>query len=388
MRLRSQFYLFDQGLAAGAPPRPRSARLKPLWVIPRAWCCTASLQAKGVPRHKTAAFVRLQLGRLVPFVDSGVYACRAGDWVHLWFWENQRVRTFCQQHALDFADILLAPESLCLPKGRDGVVVHQCIEGVEAQLWHKNLLLDSLWLPRPIDQSAWESWRQGANAAGPGPSSLLSWPDDLPNMAGLSASPSTAVRQLAAPWAANLLAEQWWRKLQHLDPVSGLVLATGLIMGLAGYWSAKWWVLQNQQTQIAAKIATLSPRVDPLNALRSQALDNMQWANQVAKLRGAERIGDTLESLEAIFARQEVALREFEYINGEMRLVIVPLMGEINIVTMIQYLEARPNLTNIRLLPESDGRVLRVSAKIRQIGETPTKTGPASVNGKKEQGGQ
>ena len=365
MLLRDLLYLSDAP-AAARQPRPRPSRLKPIWVIPRAWCATTVLQAKGVPRHKTAAFVRLNLSRLAPFVDCGVYACRTGDWVHLWFWENRRVRDFCDRHDIDFPTILLAPESVCRPKGRDGVLMQQCIEGIEAQLWQKGLLLETAWWPQAIDTQTWQAWRLAAKSTGSNRIAADSWPDALPNMAGLTAGHALPAHAgLSAPWAGNLLVDQWQNYLRQLRPAMFLLLATGLVLGLAGFWSVKWLVMQHEQGRIANQIEALSKRVEPLNKARTQALDDLQWTTQLFKLRGENSVIDVLNNLQPVLERQEALLREFEYVDGELRLLLVPLNSEINMAAVIQQLEAQPGLSNVRLLPDSDMRVLRVSAKMR-----------------------
>ena len=366
MQLRNQFYLSDTASIAADQMRARAGRFKPLWVVPRAWCATTVLSAKGVPRHKTAAFVRLNLSRLAPFVDCGVYACRAGDWVHLWFWENQRVRDFCQRNDIDFSTILLAPESVCLSKGSDGVTVHQCIEGIEMQLWDKGLLLETVWWAQPIDAQAWHAWRIAAKATATNRTAAESWPDALPGMARLNAGHGLAAYQgLSAPWAANLLRDQWQATLSLLRPEPFLLFATGLMLALASFWSSQWLVMDHEQTQAADRISTLSKRVDPLNSARAQALDDLQWTTRLFKLRGEHSLLVLFNALQPVLEQQEALLREFEYVDGDLRLTLVPLNSEINIAGVIEQLEAQPALTGVRLLPESDMKVLRLSAKMR-----------------------
>lgn len=413
MSLRNLFYLSDSSLgaqgtaAAATPARSRAGWLKPLWVLPRAWCVTTSLQARGVPRHKTAALVRLHLARLAPFVDSGVYACRAGDWVHLWFWENQRVRDFCLAHKLDFATMQLAPESVCLPKIRDGAVLYRCVEGVEAQLWHKGALQDSAWWPKPVDDADWQAWRPTAAASGSGRAMAAAWPQALP-LAADDAHQRTAAR-LLTPWAANILGEKWWRGLQELRSGLFFALSGGVLLGLAGYWSAQWWFVQQEQARVDKEIAALSLRVEPVSAARGKALAQLQWTGQIAKLHQQNGINDSLRILAPVLLQQEVALREFEYGDGELRLILVPVNSELNIAALVLQLEALPGLMNIRLLPESDARILRISAKINPSGNvealpasestgptlntaagkaiaTQSSTGSGTMTGKRERG--
>lgn len=349
-------------------------------MVPRAWCATASLPAKGVPRHQSAGLVRLHLARLAPFADCGVYACRSGGWIHLWFWENQRVRQFCHSNGIEHEGIALVPESVCLPKGRDGVVLHQCAEGVEAHLWEGGALLETAWWPQPLDAGGWQAWRLAACAAAPSRSATADWPSALPSAMARMAS---GVRRLphlphqlptrlddepavtlGKPWAANLLGGEWWRGLR-LDPVALLAVAAALAVGMGGYWSAKLLALQREQAQLAGEGGVLSAQVDPLTQARGKALEDLRWTTAVSRLAGTERIGPTLDGLQDALAQQDAALRELEYIDGELRLLLVPLGGELNIVAVVQQLEAQPTLRNIRLLPESDARMMRVAAKIK-----------------------
>lgn len=376
MPLRNLIYLSDPVVApadnaadakgrTATSQRSRSGWFKPLWVLPRAWCVTTSLQAKGVPRHKTAAFVRLHLARLAPFVDSGVYACRAGDLVHLWFWENRRVRDFCLARKLDFATQQVVPESVCLPKIREGAVLYRCVEGVEAQLWHKGVLQDSAWWPKQIDDTEWQGWRPTAAASGSSHPLPVAWPHTLPpiTLAAGELGQRTAAR-LQMPWAANILGAKWWRGVQELRSGVFFTLAGGVLLGLAGYWSAQWWFLQQAQERAEQEIRILTARVEPVSTARGKALAQLQWTSQIAKLHRQDGINDTLHILTPVLIQQEVALREFEYGDEGLRLTLVPVNSELNIAAIIQQLETLPQLIHVRLLPESDARILRISAKI------------------------
>lgn len=374
MPLRNRYYLSelpdDADEAALEDRGGNPGWIRPLWILPRAWCVTTSLQAKGVPHHKTAALVNLHLGRLAPFADSGVYACRSGDWVHLWFWENQRVREFCTKHALDFEALHLAPESVCFSKFKEGAVLYQCLKGVEAQLWHQGLLLDSAWWPEMIDTVAWQNWRPIAAAASGARAALASWPETLPPLAAqLEAQDVSSASSLTEPWAYNLLGKKWWHALKELRGDKLMLVVGGVLMLCVGYLAAQWWALQVLQRSVEMKIEALSPLVEPLNNARSKALESQQWINKLAGLRGQDDVKDLLTSLQPVLLQQEAALREFEYLDGEIRLMLVPINTELNLVALTQELEALPKLTNIRLLPESDARITRISAKMLRLGK-------------------
>lgn len=358
MFLRTLLYLSDATLHATTVD-VRASRIKPLWVLPRAWCVTASIHAKGVPQHKTEALVRLHLNRLTSFVDSGVYACRAGEWVYLWFWENQRVRDFCQAHDLDFTSLLLAPESVCFPKCREGAVVYRCVEGIEAQLWHKGLLQDSAWWPEMVDAATWQKWRATSAASSVGSTLSAAWPETVP-------SPRAGQPGLSAPWASNLLGEKWWHHLNVFRTSFVYIAVAGFLLGLVGFWGAQWMTLQKMQGDTDKQIASLSARVDPVSAARDKSLQYLMWTNQIVRLTRQIDVMDVLRNLQPVLQLQDAALRDFEYTDGELRLVLVPVNSELNIATLTQKLEALPIFVNIRLLPDSDVRILHVSAKFRE----------------------
>jgi hypothetical protein len=114
----------------------------------------------------------------------------------------------------------------------------------------------------------------------------------------------------------------------------------------------------------------LSVLVDPLNEARSKALLQQQWINKLVALRNQDGIQDLLKSLQPVLQQQEAVLREFEYLDGELRLTLVPINTELNIASLIQDIESLPKLSNIRLLPDSDVRVVRLSAKMQRVGKS------------------
>ena len=367
MLLSSLSYLSDSSPGSSDGPLASLGGMrKQVRVLPRSWCAATSIRAKGIPRHNTSAFAKLHLNRLAPFADSGVFACRTGDVVHFWFWENQRVRELCQQHNLDFETIELAPESVCFPKLKEGAVLYRCKEGVEAQLWHKGQLVDSAWWPDTVDASTWANWRPSALAALASRDAPVVWPESLPPI-GLAASnvARAGTTVLKKPWASNLLRTQWWQGLKQIRLGIVVLIASALLAGYTGYLTAKWLTLGQMQSAIDKKIALLSPRVDPLQAKRSTALEYLQWTLQVAKLDNQAGIRKVLESLQPTLLQQEAAIREFEYTDGEIRLMLVPANTELNMTTIIQQFETLPGLYNVQLLPNSDTHAMRISARIR-----------------------
>jgi hypothetical protein len=369
MPLRNLIYISDSAISNNRVieiPK-NNGWLKPLWVLPRAWCVMTSLQAKGVPRHKTAAFIQLQLTRLAPFIDSGVYACRTGDWVHLWFWENQRVKNFCQTRNLDFSSLQVVPESVCMPKIRTGAVLHECINGVEAQLWFEGTLLDSVWWPDKIDVDKWQAWV--STVEGTGRLLPIKWPEIMPHINHIASN----TPKLQNPWATNILGKKWRHNLPRFNIGLLYSFSGSVFVGLSGYLVTQLYFLHEQQDHIDQEITTLSTQVVPIISARSKALEQLQWLNKVVKLNQKVGINDILLTLTPLLLQQEVALREFEYDDGELRLILVPINNELNIAEIIQKLEALPKFKNIRLLPESDMRILRLSIKVNLIDSNKTK---------------
>ena len=369
MQLRNRFYLSDIAETKAkeiiAKQNARTAWFKPLWILPRSWCVTTSLQAKGVPSHKTQAFVQLHLHRLAPFADSGVYACRSGDWVHLWFWENRKVREICEKHGLDINHMQFAPESVCFPKRKDGAVLIQCQQGVEAQLWHQGLLVDSAWWPERVSNDEWQAWRPGSAAMTGALAQIASWPEQVPAHVQLSESSlKDPVYRLAEPWARNLLGVQWWHALKNFRGDVLAVIAVVILASYGAYLGAQWWSIDSQLKSTDQEIESLSAKVEPINTARSQAMALQQWTTKLAALRSRDEVRELLKNLRPLLQKEDAALREFEYQDGEVRLMLVPVNTELNIVGVTQDLESMKLLSNIRLLPDSDARLMKVSAKM------------------------
>jgi len=140
-----------------------------------------------------------------------------------------------------------------------------------------------------------------------------------------------------------------------------------LLLGFAGYLSAQWWSLQRAEIVVEKKIDTLSPRIDPVQSARSNALAQQEWVNQLAKLRNQDGVDQILDSLQPVLQKQDAALREFEYFAGEIRMTVVPINTEIDIVELTKDMEALPRFSNLRLLPDSDSHGMKISGKVRSL---------------------
>jgi len=367
MQLRNRFYLSDiaEPKAKLLIAKQRTSLIKPLWILPRSWCVTTSVPAKGVPRHKTATFVQLHLNRLAPFPDSGVYAIRSGDWVHLWFWENRKVREICEKFGLEFSGLELAPESVCFPMQREGSFLYPCQHGYEAQLWHNGLLVDNAWWPEKVDANAWASWRPTSAAVSGARAESGSWSESVPShVTPAEVSPKGELVRLAEPWSKNILGRQWWHALKGVQRGALFFLAGILITGSAAYLGSQWWTIQSLQKETDAEIALLSQQVDPLNEARGKALATQQWVSQLASLRKSDQLSKALSSLQPVLQTQDAAIRELEYQNDDLRLTIVPINTELDVAAVTQEIEKNPLFGNVKLLPESDAKSIKISAKI------------------------
>lgn len=305
-------------------PQPAGARWGrgPVLVLGRQFCVHFALDAGGVPGHRVAGFVALQMTRLTPFARYDGIFVRQGTKVHVWVWPQDLVSAAQRKLETVKGRWSMLPESLWGEVPARGTVLRRCAAGLEALRFDDGLLQDAMWWPQAPDAPTLKLFSgeslvsNATESASDRVRSGRSW------ASGVRAVPVMGGTQAAAPGLAT-----WFRM-----PLTWVLLGW-LVLGLAGAHAG--WMLASGR-QIALAKAAAQTELDRLldqgargargRAGVAQAQD-LLWVNEVRQLTRGVRLDWLLQQFAEPLAARGLLIRELTIDRDEVKLALVSGYG-------------------------------------------------------------
>lgn len=323
-------------------------------------CIVFRTSCAGVPRLSLRGFAQLQAEQFMPFQNSGVFAVKQGQTMHLWLWDKALEGSFAEKHDGRTPRQVL-PQSVFSPPIDRGVqwFRHAQQQGLEAQLWSNRLLADSLYFDAPPSANDWRTLiaqQPDLLAAG--------WPAELP--AG-SQSPATTFAK--KPWGRNILQPALRLPRLQFAPIakvalwaSTAVLAAGTAATLTERSQHQSAINQGVESQ-KKRLADLEPAQKARDAVQSLE----RWLASAQALSPRPSKLDTLNEIATMVTRQGLVVRELEFIPPTISATFVPTTGsDIRLTAVIGAIEANPLFTDARFVDVSGGNGFKFTWRLRE----------------------
>lgn len=274
------------------------------------WLSRALYRCKVLPLAQVAPADRRAVARNLllawaPFDQAEYRVAWQGDAALAVAWDRTGVEGLLSS-AGGSASVTLWPETfLRAPPSKDGLRVLQCLEGVEAQLWHGGSLHASRWWPQQPEVADAQAWLRSlgpATAASNLPAtSPVAWRQrpwaDLHSLDGLSSTSS---------------------RLERMALGAALVGLTALTGAQAHQWLAAYeagqTALRDRQRLLLEAAPVLAAR-DRAETLAREAQRLAEQMNSVSPL-------DVLLHLSDVLPARGVTLKELELSGPQLRLAI------------------------------------------------------------------
>jgi hypothetical protein len=248
----------------------------------------------------------LQIARLSPFADTGSHYHFADDFISLWLWDQQAVRSAGDAIGVDALRMRVLPEASLLPNAEEGVRLVQTIDGVEGQSWSSGGLVASRWWPELPEFRAWTLFQRGASVP----------PDRI------SAATPKPIRLdwLARPWTQS-------RKTGSvtLGQFDMRVAAAGVgavMLILYGYLGAEWLRLGRDLAAAKSAIAAGVHESEPGVRARTEALENQAVIGGLAALDIFPTQLALMARVTEILPKNETHLSEWAYDDGQLEMTV------------------------------------------------------------------
>ena len=371
--LRKSAYLFsDTGLQ-----RLQAGRLGTRVLVSRSVCTYLQLPCAGVPWLKLRQFAQLHARQAAVYAETGVYALKQGDLLHVWMWDAQALRKALAAEGVAVkagvdalagvsvvAQTALGQTQPALGTAAGGSTYSAALfasgSGFEGILLQQGLMVKNHWWAQMPVLADWQRFTTlgGADAA-PAANSLalpkVKAYDNSKKLAGMGwqvraerdTSDSLRARQPPAgrSWAATLCA---------------VVLTLGL--GAAAYLAVMDWQLRQAQALLKEQLAAAT------TAARAQvkAREDLQVAaERVKALASFAQLSlpqELWRQWAAEFVMLGVSVREFESRAGQVRMLVVANTGKLNPTEVVAIVAKNPQITDIKIEINAALQDMRITA--------------------------
>ena len=305
-------------------------------LLSRALYRTRVIDLAGVRARDRQSAVALQLSAWAPFDAAAYQVALSGSRVLAFAWDARQVATLLEARprGRGAAEPVLCPEGLMRAPQADGVRLHACLEGFEAQAWREGLPEESHWWPSLPDEAEWRGFLHGRVAsrvaAGPLRNAGTPW--------------------RTRPWARAVPPDALHREGSAAERMLWAGVAGALALGTG--WRAHEWV-----DATALRDAALAER----DRARAVAGPSLAQREQVLrdKLR-LEKVGQALEGASALellgrlsqgLPPSGVLLRELRLEGSAVRLALA-IGPEVPRSAVVQSLQATGYFSGVRELRE------------------------------------
>ena len=296
---------------------------RPAVIVPREVCVFEQVAAAGVAWHERAGFARLQAVRLAPFTSTGGSAVVRGQTLMMWLWDAQEVDAALADGGLDPAQMarIAEPLMLALPR-QDGAAMLRCQGGTDHVVLEGGAIKASRW--------------QADDALGRAAPDLLRrpWGRDLLQAGGALGA-----------WDAA--------RLQRALTMACWAVAFGFAAYLA-YWGGQWQALETRIAAEEGRATDDSTDFGRLFQLKQAQSADRAWLDAYRRLSSSVRIEPMLVALQRPLEANNLAMKEFELRNEDLRIVVSSAGGEIDLPRVLEALSALPGFQSVQLRQSAD----------------------------------
>ena len=326
----------------------------PHWIVGRGLCMYRQQDFANVPKNRRRATVELQLPVWSPFRRTGHHCVWSDTTAMVWFWDEDRVRAAQQAFRTAPAtrdtpvpeDLRVVPETVFLPRGRDGVRLQRCRAGTELQHWRDGVLQDTFWFAQHPDAGDVTAFlaRQGiADTA------------RIEN----GAADTTVLEHAAEPWASPVAPAEWL--VANERPLAAACL---LVLALALVWQeARFWKIDGLASAAAAEFERQQDALQPLMATRDEIVALRRRNEALVTLLNAPSQARIMGLVDGAIPGDSARFAEWRYQQGELE-VLVSDAKDLDPVAYVRALEAVPLFEAVRVgrstRPDSVEIALRV----------------------------
>lgn len=320
---------------------------KVTWVLARALCHFKRVDLSQVPLRARAQALSLQLAQFSPYPATGHHAVWQNGRALVWYWDQAAVERSMVEAGLAPQRVGLLPESVLYAPGTSGLRLIRNLQGVEAQCWQDDRLLQSRWWKEVPGAAEWLAFQRDIGLAGesrpPDPPTPLQL--DLHHAPQLSSSDGGA----AAGWRDE-------RALYAL-------LALALFIPTA-WIGAKLIKSELAQRAVLASTAEPERRALPQLDAREQALRAAARCQALSELDPYPGQLELMARVASALPKGATYLKEWDFRDGKLKIVLVIQNSALSSSGLVDALQKAGGFENVQVAPGNDPKVLAINMDV------------------------
>lgn len=281
----------------------KSSKGRREWIISRSLCHYQLISLEDVPLARRENVLQLKIRQWSPFKEYGSYPVwYSHGQVQVWIWDKQFQNEQIKQ--LNLKKVVAIPETLLRSRPSVDIIrLVNCLEGVEAQIWQRGLLIASRWWAQIPTIAEWTQFQRTHSLP---IQTEIPQVIDLPLLPRAWGRPRTNVVRLGAAQEATVIS-----------------VIIGLLIVIFTWQGVNLWQWYQVTQQIQRQIEQSTEQIEPILQARTQALNYKQQAEEILQLNAYPSQLEILHRvLENLPHDENTKLLEWLYQWGELRITV------------------------------------------------------------------
>ena len=287
----------------------------------------------GISAAKAQAEFESRYGEPVALVDLSERS-KQPTLANVWTWDRSAISQLTGK-----ASLRILPEPLARRPIESGARVIRALSGFDGEIWHNNFCVASRWWPEPPTEMEWDIFQRGAQSR--------FWPSDPDGSPLLFDLPPVE----SPNWISDRVwvAPTWGERLRSITPAQLVMIALVLLAAPFAYNASKIVQLNTSISALEQEVADRTRAAQPWLQNRRRALAQLNQISEMSGLGSPEALIYALMDMEAALAEANASASAINYDAPTLEVRLDRnANAQINVVSLVQTLEASANLSSVR----------------------------------------
>lgn len=320
---------------------------KVTWVLARGLCHFKPVDLSQVPLRARAQALSLQVAQFSPYPATGRHAVWQNGRASVWYWDQTTVQRSMAEANLAAQRVRVLPESVLYAPGTSGLRLIRNLQGVEAQYWQDDRLLQSRWWKEVPGAAEWLAFQRDIGLAGE------SRQPDAPPPQALELHHTPQLSSSAGSEVAG------WRDERIVYALLALTLFTP-----TAWIGAKLIKSELAQRTVLAAATGLERKALPQFNAREQALRAAARSRALNELDPYPSQLELMARVASALPKGATSLKEWDSRDGKLKIVLVIQNDAFSSSALVGALQKAGGFENVQVAPGNDPKVLAINMDV------------------------
>lgn len=274
---------------------------------------------------------------------------------NVWTWDSHALNELTGNTSLR-----VLPEPLARRPIVSGARIVRALSGFDGEIWHDNFCVASRWWPEPPTEMEWDIFQRGAQSR--------YWPTEPDGTPLLYSLPQVE----EASWISDRVwvAPTWGERLRSITPGQLIIVGCILLAAPFAYNASKITQLNAAISGLETEVEDRTQDAQPWLQNRRRALSQLSQITEMSDLGSPEALIYALMDMEAALTAANANASAINYDAPTLE-VRLDDNADLNVVSLVQSLEASANWSSVRFDSGSGAIVGTVTTNSPESGGAP-----------------